>query len=49
MRLRNFRLVGERNTSPSEIVGKSSGKAASRKHSAFDRFEKLRHLPDDSC
>ena len=27
MRLRNFRLVGERNNSPSEMVGKSSGKA----------------------
>ena len=41
IRLRNFRLVGLRNTSPSEIVGNSSGSAAGRQHAALHRLEQL--------
>ena len=43
MRLRNMRLVGLRKISPSEMVGKSSGKPPAE-HAALDRFHQFRHV-----
>ena len=44
IRLRNFRLVGLRNTSPSEMVGKLDRQRAGRQHAALHRLEQLREM-----
>ena len=45
IRLRNFRLVGLRNTSPSEIGREIDRQAARRQHAALHRLEQLREMP----
>ncbi len=44
IRLRNFRLVGLRNTSPSEMVGKFDRQGAGRQHAALDRVQQFREM-----
>ena len=44
MRLRNFRLVGLRNTSPREMVGNSIGRAPAAKDAALHRLDHFRKV-----